>query len=181
MAVDDSDDAGDSGDGTGWGGRSYPQHDRLLEGLPRNFREGFAALQDKQPSARVVYITEDGDEDGAGWVFISLGVWRISRFADYDRDEAEVFVRVKDTFPKGPKYGMITEPVVKIGGAYPDGKTEVNRPKGEPLRRELGVDELLFWSRDWRTLNLGESDPDEMAKAVGLVRGFLRNPLQGGD
>lgn len=180
MAVDESDDVGDSEDGTGWRGRSYPQHDRLLESLPRNFQEGFAALQDKRPSARVVYITENGDEDGAGWVFISLGVWDIARFADYDHDEAEVFVRVKDTFPKGQKYGMITDPVVRVGGDYPDGKTEVNRPKGEPLRQELDVDELLFWSRDWSPLNLDESDPTEMSKAVGLVRGFLRNPLQEG-
>jgi hypothetical protein len=178
MAVEDPSGGNEAGDGTGWNGRSYPQHEELLGKLPPNFQEGFRALQEKRPSARVVCVTDDDDEGGEGWVFISLGIWEVDRFADYDRDHAEVFVRVKDTFPKGKKYGMVTDPPVKVEGQYPDGKTEVNREKGEPLRRELGADKLLFWSRDWRRMNLDESDPSEMQKAVGLVRGFLREPLQ---
>lgn len=181
MAVDDSDSDSGHADGTGLEGRSYPQHDRLLEGLPPNFREGFEALQERHASARVVYVTDDDDEGGAGWVFVSLGMWQISRYDDYDHAEAEVFLRVRDTFPKGKKYGMITDPVVRVDGDFPDGRTEINREKGEPLRRELDVDELLFWSRDWRTLNLDESDPAEMTKAIGLVRGFLRSPFQEGE
>lgn len=171
-------DKGDTVDVTGLNGRSYPQHSELLKALPPNFREGIDALQrsNRCPGARVVTVSDDHHKGGAGFVFISLGVWPITRYADYDHECAEVFIRLKENFPNGKKYGFITDPVVKVDGEYPDGKTLPNRDIAEPLLEVLDVDEVLVWSRDWR--HLGTGAPEDMRKATGWTRQVLREPFE---
>lgn len=169
---------GDAVDGTGLKGRSYPQHDELLKALPPNFREGINALQRPKrcPDARVVTVSNDEHKGGAGFVFISLGVWPITRYADYNHELAEVFIRLKENFPNGKKYGFITDPVVEVESKYPDGKTLPNRDIADPLLEVLNVDEVLVWSRNWQHLNL--KAPEDMRKATGWTRQVLSKPFE---
>lgn len=187
MATDESNAKGEdtvgqeeqrSYEGTGIDGRSYPQHEELIEVVPPNFRKGVQRLQrqDRCPDARIVTISEDHHKDGAGFVFLSLGVWPISKYADYNYDEAEVFIRLKENFPSGKKYGFITDPVVEIDGEYPDGKTLVNRDIAEPLLEVLDVEEVLVWSRSWKHLNVSKAE--DMTKALGWTREILREPFE---
>jgi hypothetical protein len=166
-------------EGTGLNGRSYPQHDTLVEQL--RFQDAIDALQrsSRCPDARVVTVSEDHHKGGAGFVYISLGVWQITSYADYDHDEAEVFIRVKQNFPDGKKYGFFTDPVVRVDEQFPDGKTEVNREIAQPLLDELDVDEFLVWSRDWRHLTLEKHE--DLRKATGLTKRILSEPFEEDD
>lgn len=174
-------DSDDDSAGTGLNGRAYPQHDKLLEQLPPAFTDAIQALQRPKhcPDARVVAVSEDRHKDGAGFVIISLGVWLITDYADYDHEEVEVFVRVKQNFPDGKKYGFITDPVVRVDGDFPDGKTEVNRPIADPLLEELDVDDVLVWSRSWKPVDV--NDPEDLRKATGLTRRILSKPFEDED
>lgn len=157
--------------------RDYPQHGELLESLPSDFVDGFEALEaHPQSEPHIVTITDDDAPGGGNFVFISLGRVHVGRFG-YNHDRSEVFVRVNATFPKGQKYGFATDKVLKIDGQTPQ-STQTDRDHADPLCDELGVDQVLYWSRKWDYLDVDPNDPDELTKAIVWTKTVLRTPFE---
>ncbi|MFC4553577.1 MULTISPECIES: hypothetical protein [Halorussus] len=158
--------------------REYPQHDELLSSLPQAFQDGFEELEAMDAvDPRIVTITDDGDPAGGNYVFISLGVVNVSKFADYDNDHAEVFVRLKNCFPAGQKYGFATDEVLRVDGNLPE-SSQTDRDHAEPLCDALGVEEVLYWSRRWDYLDIDDRDPSAMRNAVPWMRAVLSRPFE---
>lgn len=168
MATDDTSMGGDDAVPTD---RTYPQHDELLNHRSERFQRGFKTLQNHpEVNPKLVTITEDGDPGGGNFVFISLGIVTVVRFADYNHDRAEVFIRMPDTFPAGQKYGFATDPVLRVDGQFPT-NTQTDRDHAEPLCRALDIDQILYWSRQWDYMNIDEQgSPDQMQVAIPWMK-----------
>lgn len=160
--------------------RTYSQHDELLRDRSDRFQDGFEALQaHPEVTPKLVTVTDDDDPGGGNFVFISLGIVNVGRFANYNHDRAEVFIRVPDTFPAGQKYGFATDPVLCIDGQLPT-NTQTDRDHAEPLCRALDVDQVLYWSRRWDYMDIDEQgSPDQMQAAVPWMKQVLRTPVKG--
>jgi len=177
MATDDTGMGDDDAVPTG---RTYPQHDELLDDRSERFQDGFEALQaHTEANPKLVTVTDDGDPGGGNFVFISLGIVDVGRFADYNHDRSEVFIRVPDTFPAGQKYGFATDPVLRVDGQLPT-NTQTDRDHAEPLCRALGIDQVLYWSRRWDYMNIDEQgSSDQMQAAIPWMKQVLRTPVEG--
>lgn len=159
--------------------RTYLEHDTLLADRSERFQRGFEAL-DAHPEVdpKLVTVTDDDDPGGGNFIFISLGIIGVSRFADYDQDRAEVFIRVPDTFPAGQKYGFATDPILRVDGNLPT-NTQTDRDHAEPLCHALDIDQVLYWSRRWDYMDIDEhGSPEQLRAAVPWVKQVLRTPMQ---
>lgn len=110
------------------------------------------------------------------YVFVDIGMFDIRGYGfDQGVDEARVILRIHKDFPQGRHYGMVTIPILTVGGRDPDHTTR-NHQHAECLREVDIMEDYLYWSRDWQELTL--ADAEDMDKAVAFVRGTLRNPFE---
>ncbi|RDZ50154.1 hypothetical protein C5B91_21355, partial [Haloferax sp. Atlit-10N] len=122
--------------------------------------------------------TDDGAPGVGNFVFISLGIIRVGRFANYDHEWAEIFIRLPPTFPSGQKYGFATDPVLRVDGQLPD-NSQTDRDHAIPLCEALNVDEVLYWSRRWDYLDIDENgSPEQMGAAIPWMKQVLSTPLE---
>jgi len=160
----------------------YPQHDALYDDLPQKFQNGIDVLAERPGvTPQIVTITDDEAPGGGNRVFISLGVFHVGRFSDYDHEMAEVFIRLHDQWPQGQKYGFATIPTLKVDGGLPS-NSEIGRDQAQPLVEAIdGVDEVHYWSRKWDYMDIdSHGDGEQMRKAIPWVKSVLETPTKGG-
>jgi hypothetical protein len=159
----------------------YTQHDALYDELPQKFQNGFDVLAERpEVNPRLVTITDDDAPGGGNRVFISLGIFHVARFADYNHEWAEVFIRLHDQWPQGQKYGFATIPTLKVVGHGLPSNSEIGRDQAQPLVDALdGVNEVHYWSRKWNYMNIdSHGKGEQMRQAVPWVKRVLETPIQ---
>ena len=133
--------------------------------VSERIRTAIDALAEKHGEAEV--IARD-----ALYLFVDMGVVQVGRF-DYDQDEARIILRIHQDFPDERHYGMVTVPVLTVDGRDPDNTTR-NHQQAQALR-QVGIEDYLYWSRDWREISPRKAT--DLAKATAFVRGTLSNPF----